>query len=113
MPKILDKLLKTYTCQGLYYIKGPGSFMAIKVSYIFLKTLAISLKLPLYACDGFEINENSPILAFGKNYFVKKNQEIILQKFDKEPTNNIKLPKNISDIDFTNEIEPLYILPAI
>lgn len=87
--------------------------MAIKVSYIFLKTLSISLKLPLCACDGFEINENSPILAFGKNYFVKKNQDITLKTFDKEPPNNIKLPKNIGEINFTNEIEPLYILPAI
>lgn len=87
--------------------------MAIKVSYIFLKTLCISLKLPLYACDGFEVNDNNPILAFGKNYFIKDNGKIILKIFDKEIENNIKLPKYLKDANFTNEIEPLYVLPAI
>lgn len=112
LPKIVDGLLKRFTCKGLYFVKGPGSFMAIKVSYIFLRTLSISLNIPLLACDGFMVNGNLPIRAHGQMYFIKngKNVEIVRLKDVKE---NAFLPERIDDIAFSDDIEPLYILPAI
>ena len=41
--------------------------MAIKVAYIFLKTISITRSIDLYACEGFEFNQNSPIKALGKS----------------------------------------------
>ena len=59
LPLVFEELLKKYEIKNLYYVNTPGSFMAIKVAYIFLKTISISKKIPLYACSGFEFNKNS------------------------------------------------------
>ena len=40
--------------------------MAIKVAYLFLKTISISKNIELESCSGFEFNKNSPIKALGK-----------------------------------------------
>ncbi len=109
----MKELLKKYPLSCIYYVKGPGSFMAIKISYIFLKTISISLGVPMYACDGFEVNENTPIKAFGKSYFVKDGDNVVLKVFDKEVQNSIRLPQNLDNIQYTKDIEPMYILPAI
>lgn len=87
--------------------------MAIKISYIFLKTLSISLGIPLVACEGFDVNGNSPIKAYGKLYFMKENGKIFTKKYEKSQKNGIILPENLKEINFTKDIEPLYILPAI
>lgn len=113
LPKIFNNLLKIYKCKKLYYVKGPGSFMAIKISYIFLKTLSISLNIPFFACEGFNVNQNSPIKAYGKLYFIKQNGKIVTKQYEKTQKNDIILPKILKEINFTKEIEPLYVLPAI
>lgn len=87
--------------------------MAIKASYIFLKTLSITLDIPLFACDGFAVNQNSPIPAFAKLFFIKKNGKITTELLDKEYSNKIELPTNLTKIKFNNSTEPLYVLPAI
>ena len=38
LPSIFDELLKKYSITNIYYANGPGSYMAIKISYVFLKT---------------------------------------------------------------------------
>ncbi len=113
LPLLMKDLLKKYTCKKLYYAKGPGSFMAIKVSYIFLKTLSISLKVPFFACDIFEVNGGLPVKAFGKNFFVKENGNIVLKQLDKNIDKNINLPKDLANINFSEDSEPLYVLPAV
>ncbi len=113
LPKLIKQLQEKYDCAGLYYVKGPGSFMAIKIGYIFLKSLSIALDVPLLACTGFAINQNKPIPASGKMYFVKKGEDIKLEKLELDETNKIAMPKDLKTIDFSIEIEPLYILPAI
>ncbi len=52
--------------------------MGIKVTYLFLKTLSIVKNIPLLAIDGFFFNENHPIKAVGKLYFVKNSNTISL-----------------------------------
>ena len=86
--------------------------MSIKISYIFLKTLAISKNLQLFATDGFTFNQNSAIKAIGTLYFIKKNGKIQTQKIDSEivPFN---LPKRLDKTVFSTDSEPLYILPAL
>lgn len=113
LPDTINTLLKEFTCKGLYYVKGPGSFMSIKASYIFLRTISIALDVPFLACDGFEVNANSPIQAYAKMYFVKKNDTILTKMIENVQDMQINLPLYLSDIDFDEHNEPLYILPAV
>lgn len=113
LPHLFQSLLKQYKCKNLYFVKGPGSFMAIKISYIYLKTLSITLNIPLLACEGFQVNGNQPIKAYGKLFFVKENGKIVTKKYEKSLKNDIIAPKNLKDVNFTHHIEPLYVLPAI
>lgn len=115
LPKIFDTILKQYNLNTLYFAKGPGSFMAIKITYLFLKTVSITKNMPLFATDGFAFNQNSPIKAIGTLYFIKKNGKISTQKIDeiKEKIKPFDLPKILDKKIFTSECEPLYILPAL
>ena len=116
LPKIFDTIFKKYNCQNLYFARGPGSFMAIKITYLFLKTLTISKNMQLFATDGFDFNENSPIKAIGTLYFIKKDGIISTQKITDDEIKKIKaftLPKKLDYQHFTMDNEPLYILPAI
>ncbi len=113
LPKIFATILKTYDIKNLYYTKGPGSFMAIKVSYLFLKTISIAKNIQLYASDGFAFNQNSPIKALGTLYFLKKNGKIQTQKLKSEKIVSFSLPKNLDKTLFSTNCEPLYIIPAL
>ena len=82
LPQIYENLQKKYKINNLFYANGPGSFMAIKVTYIFLKSISVLKNIPLFATDAFYFNQNSPIKAVGKLYFVKTSQEIKAEKLD-------------------------------
>jgi tRNA A37 threonylcarbamoyladenosine modification protein TsaB len=114
LPKLFKNILDKYQLHTLYYAKGPGSFMAIKVSYIFLRTLSITYNIPLYATEGFTFNANHPIKATGALYFMKKDGKISTKKIKApvEPKDFI-LPQRLEPALFTEDIEPLYVLPAV
>lgn len=87
--------------------------MAIKVAYIFLKSMSILKKIPLYATDAFSFNENQPIKAIGKLYFVKVASEIKTQKFESVQEVSFRLP-NMLDVDkFSADASPLYKIGAV
>ena len=44
LPILFKDLLAKYDVQRLFYANGPGSFMAIKVAYVFLKSISILKK---------------------------------------------------------------------
>jgi len=111
LPEIFDDLLKKYEINSVIYSKGPGSFMAIKLAYVFFKTLQITKNIKLLAVDGFYFNQNSPIKAVGNSYFVKKEGIITLTKNEKE--GEFTLPEKLNFKDFSGEVEPLYILKAV
>ena len=113
LPKILDEVSKRYSLTGLYYAKGPGSFMAIKVTYVMLKTFSIVLNTPLLACDAFAFNGNKPIKAVGKSCFIKKDGNIAIQRNCSNNDMIFKLPHNLEKSYFDTDSEPLYILPAV
>jgi hypothetical protein len=88
--------------------------MAIKVAYVFLKTIAITKKLQFRAIDGFEFNENSPIKALGKKYFIKDENKIKVDFLEKDSIiRDFKLPLSIENINFNNQTLPIYNLPAV
>ena len=113
LPRIFQEILKSFTCKRVFFAKGPGSFMAIKITYIFLRTLAITKCIELFASDGFNFNDNKPIKAMRKMYFTKKDDKITTEFFEDELICEFVLPKTIKIENFTQDIEPLYILPAV
>ncbi|MDR1285443.1 MAG: hypothetical protein LBJ88_04500 [Campylobacteraceae bacterium] len=113
LPKIFKKILHFFTCKELFYAKGPGSFMAIKVTYVYLKSLQIALHVPLFACEGFVFNENSPIKALGNQWFFKEKTGIALKENSIGKTKPFKLPNILDRKKFSEKNEPLYILSAI
>ena len=113
LPEILYEVSQHYNLSALYFARGPGSFMAIKVTYVMLKTFSIALKIPLLACDAFVFNNNKPIKAIGKSCFIKKNGDIIIEKNCNNIDMIFKLPDSLDKSCFNLNSEPLYILPAV
>ena len=113
LPKIYRELSNKYEIKKLFYANGPGSFMAIKVAYIFLKSISIIKKIPLFATDAFYFNKNQPIKAIGKLFFVKISSEIKTQKLEIAPEANFRLPAVLDYNEFNTTHTPLYGIGAV
>jgi len=113
LPTLFEKILKKHTLKALYYANGPGSFMAIKVAYLFLKSLSILKKIPFFATDAFKFNKNMPIKAIGKLCFVKIASEIKTQKLETVPEVNFILPDVLDYNEFSKNAAPLYMIGAV
>ena len=113
LPLLYERLEKKYRIKNLFYANGPGSFMAIKVTYIFLKSISILKNIPLFATDAFYFNNNRPIKAVGKLYFVKVLEVIKTKKFDEPLASNFKLPQFLNYNDFDSQSVPEYRIGAV
>lgn len=113
LPEIFKDILDQYKIDNIIYTRGPGSFMAIKIAYIFLQSLCIVNDCKLFATNAFTFNNSEPIKAFGQLYFVYSNGTISTKKFDEPQIANFKLPKKLNLSDYSEEISPLYVLPAV
>ncbi|WP_368029066.1 hypothetical protein [Arcobacter sp. s6] len=114
LPGLFTELLKQFNIKRITYVNSPGSFMSIKVAYIFLKTISITKNIELRAAYGFEFNENSPIKALGKKYFIKDGDEIKVDFLEKDSIiRDFKLPMCIEKYNFNEETLPIYNLPAV
>ena len=114
LPNLFEKLLKEYEINRIIYVNSPGSFMAIKIAYIFLKTISISKNIELLASEGFLFNENSHIKALGKKYFIKDENKIKVDFLEKDCIiRDFKLPMCIEKYNFNKETLPIYNLPAV
>ncbi len=113
LPIIFLGIFEKYSVERLFYANGPGSFMAIKVAYIFLKSISILKNIPLFATDAFKFNKNSPIKAIGKLCFVKISSEIKTQKLEIVPEASFTLPDALDYNEFTTDATPLYMIGAV
>jgi tRNA A37 threonylcarbamoyladenosine modification protein TsaB len=113
LPRLVYSILKSYKIEQFYYVNSPGSYMAIKVAYTFLKTLSIVKGVPLKACSGFCFNDNSPIKAIGKKYFKKVDDGIIVESLNDEEIKKFKLPKKLDISVFKDDNLPEYNLSAV
>ncbi len=113
LPKIFKEILANYEIKNIFYANGPGSFMAIKIAYIFLKSLSILKDIPLFATNAFYFNNNQPIKAIGKLFFVNISSEIKTQKLEIAPQSSFKLPDVLDYSEFTNKTAPLYGISAV
>lgn len=111
LPEIFDSLLKDYEINSIVYSKGPGSFMAIKIAYVFFKTLEIAKNISFFGADGFWFVKNGGIKAVGNSCFVKKEGIISLEKNIK--AGEFELPKRLNDEMKDKNTAPLYILKAV
>lgn len=110
---IFQSLLDKYELNSLCYVNGPGSFMAIKVTYIFLRSLSILKGVPLYAQDAFGFNGNAPVKAIGKQYFVKINDKIEIIRSQEPQHSEFKLPPVLDRQMFHENNAPLYVIGAV
>ena len=114
LPMIFHSLLGKYSISSIYYVSSPGSYMAIKVAYIFLKTISIVKNIPLKAVSGFEFNNQSPIKALGKKYFIYDNNDIKVDFVDDiSKIQPFSLPSSIKNIDILEDSLPSYNLPVV
>ncbi len=114
LPILFQDLLKKFDIKKIAYVNTPGSFMSIKIAYIFLKTLCQIKNIEFLAVSGFIFNQNSPIKALGKKYFINDNGSIkvdFLPEFCK--IQDFKLVKSIENIKFSQDTLPIYNLPAV
>ena len=117
LPKLFDKIFEEYNVKEIFYVSGPGSYMAIKIAYVFLKTISIVKKIKLYALSGFDFNNNSPIKALGKKYFFRKTidfkDNITIAYLEDRQIEEFLLPTDIRNLKFTENTLPEYNLPAV
>lgn len=114
LPIIFKEILANYKIESIYYVNTPGSYMAIKVAYIFLKSISIAKGIKLFACSGFLFNNNSPIKALRKKYFFNDDKTIKVDFLDKDTTiSDFELPNVLENIEFSDETLLIYNLPAV
>ena len=116
LPLLIDEVQQDYRISKLYYVQGPGNYMAIKIAYIFLRTFCIASGCLLEAADGFAFNDNTPIKSIGNKYFIKEGNVIITKTLNDDEKASIKalyLPKALKEVSFSAHNEPLYVLPAV
>ncbi|MFP6255935.1 tRNA threonylcarbamoyladenosine biosynthesis protein TsaB [Helicobacter pylori] len=100
--------------KGVYYAKGPGSFTSLKLTHVFLHTLALIHDFELYSTTGFDFNDNTPILAYANKYFVSKETESLSDFKDlKIAPKDFMLPPFLEKDKFTQLNTPFYILSPI
>jgi tRNA A37 threonylcarbamoyladenosine modification protein TsaB len=110
---VLKDLINQYEINSIIYARGPGSYMAIKIAYITLKTIEITRGIRLKGCNAFLFNDNNPIKAMGNLYFVKEKETIITIKLDEVKNRNFTLPQSIEKLNIDDDTTPLYLLPAV
>lgn len=109
--------------ENIYYARGPGSFTSLKLTHIFLHTLALLHDIKLYGGSSFLFASLPYIKAFGSMYFCyTHNGEISLCKAIDIPAEHkmiidhglhLALPMKLDRCAFSTETTPLYILPAV
>lgn len=110
---LIKECLDKYDISRIIYTRGPGSYMAIKLTYIMLKTIEIVQGIECAGCSGFALNGGEPIKAVGNLYFIKEKETIITKKFEQAINVKFTLPQSIQDLELDEESTPEYILPAV
>ena len=110
---LLKTCLDTYDISRVIYTRGPGSYMAIKLTYIMLKTIEIIRGIECVGCSGFALNGGEPIKAIGNLYFIKEKETIITKKYEQPVNVEFTLPQSIHDLELDEESTPDYKIPAV
>ncbi len=109
----MEDILEQYDVSKIIYVNGPGSYMAIKLTYIMLQTIKLIRGIPFVGCSAFEFNTGQPVRAMGNLYFIKEKETIITKKFNEKIMQEFGVPDNLSALVFEKDNRPQYILPAV
>lgn len=110
---LLKEYIDRYDLNTIIYTRGPGSYMAIKLTYIMLKTIEITRGIKCLGCSAFALNNGAPIKAMGNLYFTKEKETIITKKFEQPVDVTFTLPQSIQDLPLDEESTPEYVIPAV
>ena len=110
---LIKECLDRYDISTIIYTRGPGSYMAIKLTYIMLKTIEITWGIKCVGCSGFALNGGEPIKAIGNLYFIKEKETIITKKYEQPIDVKFTLPQSIHDLELDEESTPDYMIPAV
>lgn len=110
---LLKECMDRYDLNSIIYTRGPGSYMAIKLTYIMLKTIEITKGIKTLGCSAFALNGGAPIKAVGNLYFTKEKETIITKKFEQPVEACFTLPQSIHDLPLDEESTPEYVIPAV
>jgi len=110
---IIYDVISKYNVNKIIYTSSPGSYMAIKLTYIILKTIQIVKDIPIFGCSGFSLNDGNPIKAIGNLYFIKEKETIITKKYEQFIKSNFELPIDIDDLVLNTNAKPNYLIPAV
>ena len=115
LPVLFEELMAKYTIDSATYTNSPGSFLGIKLTYIFLKTLSLTQDIKIYALSGFHFNNNAPIKAYMGKYFIKqKDGKITISDIPiNEQKSEFTLPKILNKTILSTDIDPIYVSPAV
>ena len=111
--RFLETVLDRYPIKKIIYVNGPGSYMAIKLTYIMLRTIEMVRGIHFDGVSAFELNGGKPIKAMGNLYFTKEKETIMTQKFDDKVKQEFWLPDDLRALSLEKENTPHYILPAV
>ena len=109
---LVEELLKLGV-ERFIYTSGSGSHMATKICYTLLKSVEVIKGIPFDAISAFELNDNKPIKALGKLYFVKEKENIITKKFDEHRESSFYMPERLEQLEFLESNEPNYHIDAV
>ena len=84
--------------------------MGLKVAYVILKTFCMVKECEFYAISGFELNDGGPIRANKILSFVKRNNEITLEKIEPK---GFCLPQSLDNLKLKKDTLPNYIIQAV
>lgn len=123
--KTLDALVRLwmslqnrFLIESICYARGPGSLSALKLLHVFVHTLAIVRGVGVFAVDSFYFNNARPIHAFGNQFFIKEADGIKIvarrdSANDGAECDGVTLPQELNLADFSQDSEPLYVLPPV
>lgn len=109
----VNTLVKRYCVKGLFFIRGPGSSMGIKMGYLAIMTLHHILECDVKGCDAFVFSHENYVRATRKSLFHKENDGTISLVHDIHKEGKISLPLELDVSLFSEDISPLYVLPAV
>ena len=101
-----DILQKEKKIDEILYANGPGSFLGLKLAYLFLSALAMTQAVNFFAIDIFEITREVPA---NKGFVFIKNKGSISTVSGS--LSCILLPKHIDNLSKSSDLEPFYFLP--
>lgn len=102
-----------YAIEKLAYARGPGSFMGLKLGYVFMQTLALARNLPFTAASSFVLSDGAPVQAHGKRWFAQEANGIGVKLFEAAPEDRLLPPDRLDLNLFDTNTEPDYFMPAV